>query len=80
MLEAEPLPEEFSPSSLRRSLLIVGGIVLGVVALIVLVPGLGSLRERFMGAQPEWIAFAARSNSAPARATSSSSAASSAGG
>ena len=59
VLEAEPLPEEFSPSSLRRSVLIVGAIVLGVVALIVLVPGLGSLRERFMGAQPAWIAVAA---------------------
>ncbi|HEX6695285.1 MAG TPA: TIGR00374 family protein, partial [Solirubrobacteraceae bacterium] len=59
VVEAEALPEEFSPSSLRRSLLILGAIVLGVVALIVLVPGLGSLRERFMGAQPEWIAVAA---------------------
>ena len=59
MIEAEALPDEFSPSSLRRSLLIVGAIVLAVIALIVLVPGLGSLRERFMGAQPEWIALAA---------------------
>jgi uncharacterized membrane protein YbhN (UPF0104 family) len=59
VVEAEALPDEFSPSSLRRSLLIVGAIVIGVVALIVLVPGLGSLRQRFMGAQPEWIAFAA---------------------
>src|SRR6185437_4005424 len=59
VVEAEALPEEFSPSSLRRSLLILGAIVLGVVALIVLVPGLGSLRARFMGAQPEWIAVAA---------------------
>src|SRR6478735_7661515 len=58
-IDAEPLPDGFSASRLRRSLLIVGGIVLGVVALIVLVPGLGSLRERFMGAQPEWIALAA---------------------
>jgi hypothetical protein len=59
VLEAEPLPDEFSPSSLRRSLLIVGAIVLGVVAVIVLVPGLGSLRDRFAGARPGWIAFAA---------------------
>ena len=34
VLEAEPLPEEFSPSSLRRSVLIVGAIVLGVAATI----------------------------------------------
>jgi uncharacterized membrane protein YbhN (UPF0104 family) len=58
-VEAEALPDEFSPSSFRRSLLIVGAIVLGVAALIVLVPGLGSLRERFAGAQPEWIAVGA---------------------
>jgi uncharacterized membrane protein YbhN (UPF0104 family) len=59
MVEAEALPEEFSPSSLRRALLIVGAIVIGVGALIVLVPGLGSLRDRLAGAQPEWIALAA---------------------
>src|SRR3954464_12415450 len=59
VLEAEALPEEFSPSSMRRSLLILGAIVLAVVALIVLVPGLSSLRDRFAGAQPEWIAVAA---------------------
>jgi uncharacterized membrane protein YbhN (UPF0104 family) len=59
VVEAEALPEEFSPSNLRRSLLIVGGIVIAVAALIVLVPGLSSLRERFMGARPAWIAVAA---------------------
>lgn len=59
MLEAEPLPDEFSASSLRRALLIVAAIVVAVAALIVLVPGLGSLRERLAGAQPGWIAVAA---------------------
>jgi uncharacterized membrane protein YbhN (UPF0104 family) len=59
VVEAEALPEEFSPSNLRRSLLILGAIVLAVIALIVLVPGLGSLRDRFAGAQPAWIAVAA---------------------
>src|SRR5512132_2035373 len=59
MVEAEALPEEFSPSSLRRGLLIVGAIVIAVAALIVLVPGLGSLRDRLAGAQPAWIAIAA---------------------
>ena len=58
-VEAEPLPDEFSASRLRRSLAILAAIVLVVVAAIVLVPGLGSLRDRFMGAQPGWLAFAA---------------------
>jgi uncharacterized membrane protein YbhN (UPF0104 family) len=58
-IDAEPLPEEFSATRLRRSLLVLGTIVLVVVAAIVLVPGLGSLRDRFMGAQPGWLAFAA---------------------
>ncbi len=57
--DAEPLPDEFSPSTLRRSLLILGAIVLAVAALIVLVPGLASLRDRFGGARPGWLAFAA---------------------
>ena len=58
-MEAEPLPEEFSGSRLRRSLLIVGAIVVVVAALIVLVPGLSSLRDRFNGAVPGWLVFAA---------------------
>jgi uncharacterized membrane protein YbhN (UPF0104 family) len=59
VVEAEPLPDEFSGSRLRRSLLIVAAIVVVVVALIVLLPGLSSLRERFDGAQPGWLALAA---------------------
>lgn len=58
-IDAEPLPDEFSATRLRRSLLVVAAIVLVVVAAIVLVPGLGSLRDRFMGAQPGWLALAA---------------------
>jgi uncharacterized membrane protein YbhN (UPF0104 family) len=57
-IEAEPLPEEFSPRSLKRSLLILGAIVAAIAAAIVLLPGLDSLRERFSGAQPGWLAFA----------------------
>jgi uncharacterized membrane protein YbhN (UPF0104 family) len=56
---AEPLPDEFSPSRLRRSLLLIAAVVLAVVAVVVLVPGLSSLREKFMGAQPGWLALAA---------------------
>jgi hypothetical protein len=48
-VEAEPLPDEFSTSRLRRSLVVLAAIVLAVVAAVVLVPGLGSLRSRFMG-------------------------------
>jgi uncharacterized membrane protein YbhN (UPF0104 family) len=56
---AEPLPDEFSPSNLRRSLLTLGAIVVAVVAVITLAPGLASLRERFMGARPGWLVVAA---------------------
>jgi uncharacterized membrane protein YbhN (UPF0104 family) len=58
-VDAEPLPDEFSPSRLRRSLVVLAAVVLVVVAAVVLVPGLGSLRSRFMGAQPGWLALAA---------------------
>ena len=58
-VEAEPLPDEFSASRLRRSLLLLAAVVVVVVAAIVLLPGLGSLRSRFMGARPEWLALAA---------------------
>src|SRR3954452_7598238 len=57
-IDAEPLPDELSPSTLRRSLLILGAIVLAVLALIVLVPGLASLRDRFAGARPGWLVVA----------------------
>jgi uncharacterized membrane protein YbhN (UPF0104 family) len=58
-IEAEPLPDEFSPSNLRRSLAIVAAVALVVAAVIVLVPGLASLRDRFAGAQPGWLVLAA---------------------
>ena len=57
-IEAEPLPDEFSPSSLKRSLLILGAIVAALTVAILTLPGLDSLRERFSGAQPGWLAFA----------------------
>jgi len=59
VVEAEPLPDEFSASRLRRSLVLLAAVVLAVVAVLVLVPGLSSLREKFMGAEPEWLALAA---------------------
>jgi uncharacterized protein (TIRG00374 family) len=59
MIDAEPLPEEFSASRLRRSAAIVVGVVLVLAAAIVLLPGLDSLRDRFNGAEPGWLALAA---------------------
>jgi uncharacterized membrane protein YbhN (UPF0104 family) len=56
---AESLPEEFSPSRLRRSLLAIVAIVILVAAVLVLVPGLGSLREKLAGAEPRWLVVAA---------------------
>src|SRR5215216_7243986 len=58
-VEAEPLPDEFSAPRLRRSLVLLTAVVMVVTAAIVLVPGLGSLRSSFMGAQPEWLVLAA---------------------
>jgi uncharacterized membrane protein YbhN (UPF0104 family) len=58
-IDAEPLPEEFSGSRLRRSLLVLAAFVLIVVAVVLLVPGLGSLRERFSGGRPGWLVLAA---------------------
>src|SRR6266513_2613106 len=45
-LDAEPLPQEFSRSRLRRTLLL-------------LLPGLSSLRNTFEGAKPSWIQLGA---------------------
>src|SRR3954452_15107280 len=59
VVAAEPLPDEFSASRLRRSLAILAAVALVVVGAVVLVPGLGSLRSRFTGAQPGWLALAA---------------------
>jgi uncharacterized membrane protein YbhN (UPF0104 family) len=58
-IEAEPLPDEFSAPRLKRSLLILAGIVLVLAAAIALLPGLGSLRDRFSGAEPSWLVLAA---------------------
>jgi uncharacterized protein (TIRG00374 family) len=57
-IEAEQLPEEFDSSHLRRSLLVIGAVVLAVIAMIALVPGLASLRESFAGADPGWLVVA----------------------
>jgi uncharacterized membrane protein YbhN (UPF0104 family) len=58
-VEAEPLPEEFSSSRLRHSLLVLAAVAVAVVAVVVLAPGLASLRERFAGAEAGWLVVAA---------------------
>ena len=58
-VEAEPLPEEFSSARLRHSLLVLAAVALVVVAVVVLAPGLASLRERFAGAEAGWLVVAA---------------------
>lgn len=50
-----PMPEELSRGRLRRRLLFAVGLVLVVVALITLLPGLGSLRTLLAHAKPEWL-------------------------
>ena len=57
-IHAEPLPQEFSESRLRRSLLVLVAVAAAVVALLLLLPGLSSLRDRFAGASAGWLALA----------------------
>jgi uncharacterized membrane protein YbhN (UPF0104 family) len=58
-IEAEAMPAEFSGSRVLRSLLVLAAIAAAVVAAVVLVPGLASVRERLAGAQPGWLVLAA---------------------
>src|SRR2546423_14022107 len=58
-LDAEPLPQEFSRSRLRRTLLLLLAVVGVVIALLLLLPGLSSLRNTFEGAKPGWILLGA---------------------
>ena len=58
-IDAEPLPQEFSESRLRRSLLVVVAVAAAVVALLLLLPGLSALRNSFAGAKAGWLALAA---------------------
>jgi uncharacterized membrane protein YbhN (UPF0104 family) len=58
-LDAEPLPQEFSKSRLRRTLLLLLAVVGVVIALLLLLPGLSSLRNTFEGAKPGWILLGA---------------------
>jgi len=58
-LKTEPLPREFSGARQRRSLIVLAAIIAAIVAIVLLLPGLSSLRNSFAGAKPTWIAFGA---------------------
>jgi uncharacterized protein (TIRG00374 family) len=57
-VEPAQLPSAFSAKGLRRGLIRLGALVVLASILITLLPGLGSLRQRFAHAQPTWIAVA----------------------
>ncbi|MGO9487490.1 MAG: lysylphosphatidylglycerol synthase transmembrane domain-containing protein [Solirubrobacteraceae bacterium] len=52
-------PPEVQGPRLRRRLLILATVAVGIVAVITLVPGLASLRERFAHGDPGWLAAGA---------------------
>ena len=56
---ADPLPTEFAPASLRRHALVVAGILAAVGAVVLLMPGLGEVRDSLSGARPGWLVAAA---------------------
>jgi uncharacterized protein (TIRG00374 family) len=49
------MPAELSQRRLRSRLLFVLALVLAVIAIVTLLPGLGSLRSRLSHAKPEWL-------------------------
>jgi uncharacterized membrane protein YbhN (UPF0104 family) len=55
-LRAEALPSQFDPRVLARRALSVIGLLGLLVAIALLAPGLGDVRERLGGAQPGWLA------------------------
>ncbi|MEA2148255.1 MAG: putative heme transporter [Solirubrobacteraceae bacterium] len=54
----EPIPGELSWPRLRRRLAILVVVLVAVTAVVSLLPGLGSVRERFAEARPGWILVA----------------------
>jgi uncharacterized protein (TIRG00374 family) len=55
---AEPLPDEVTPRRLWRALGVLAAVAIAVAAAVVLLPGIGDLRQRFADTGPEWIALA----------------------
>jgi uncharacterized membrane protein YbhN (UPF0104 family) len=54
----EPIPGELSWPRLRRRLAILAVVLVAVAAVVSLLPGLGSVRERFAEARPGWLMVA----------------------
>jgi uncharacterized membrane protein YbhN (UPF0104 family) len=54
----EELPREFQPRSLRRRALQAIAALAVLVAIFLLAPGLGEVRDRLAGAEPGWLALA----------------------
>ena len=52
------LPREFQPRTLRRRALQAIAALVVLVAIVLLAPGLGEVRERLAGADPGWLALA----------------------
>ena len=52
------MPDQLSPRHIRKRLLQLGGLASIVVVVILVGPGLGSLRNQLKGADPAWIAAA----------------------
>src|SRR6516225_2319263 len=52
------MPDQLSPRHIRKPLLQLGGLASIVVVVILVGPGLGSLRNQLKGADPAWIAAA----------------------
>jgi uncharacterized membrane protein YbhN (UPF0104 family) len=55
---AEELPEEFRPATLRRRSLQALAALAVLIAIIVLAPGLGDVRDQLADADPAWLAVA----------------------
>jgi len=51
------VPDELSGSSLRRRIIVLGAIGIGIVAVITLLPGLQGLRDSLERAEPGWLAL-----------------------
>ena len=58
-LGVDPMPSELSWTRLRGRLLVLVAILAGIAVLVAVLPGLGTLRESFMDADPRWIALGA---------------------
>ena len=58
-LDPEPLPRDLSAPRQRRSLIVLTAIIAAVITVILLLPGLSSLRQNFAGAKPAWIVLGA---------------------